>query len=229
MEHPLHLDSASIMELPSFPDLIGRLEQAFGGSLPGRQAHRVMAPDPERRWPADFDPQRIRQAAGLVLLFPIDERAHLVLTVRAAALGRHGGQVALPGGVIEPGETPATAALREAQEEIGLRSDEARVLGALTPLDIPVSGFRLYPIVAAALSRPALARRDSEVARILEPALDELLDPTRLGSVERIDGGRLRLVPHFRIAGEHVWGATAMILAELLALLGWPGASVQRP
>ena len=100
-----------------------------------------------------------------------------------------------------------------------------RVLGALTPLDIPVSGFRLHPIVAAADARPALTPADGEVARILDIDVDELLDATWLVSAERVGNGRAVTVPSFRIAGEEIWGATAMVLAEFLTLLGWTRGS----
>ena len=172
-------------------------------------------------WPPGFNPQRIRHAAGLLLLFPIVDRAHIVLTVRAGTLGRHRGQVSLPGGGLEPGETIEQAALREAHEEIGLPLDHVHVLGALTPLDIPVSGFRLHPIVAVSGARAALTPSDGEVARILEVDLDELLAPERLVSIERQRDGRTIIVPAFHAAGEEIWGATAMVLAEFLTLLGW--------
>src|SRR5438105_5713414 len=142
------------------------LEQALTAPLPGAAAHALMAPRPRREWPAGFNPARARNAAGLLLVFPIDTRAHLVLTVRADTLDRHGGQVSLPGGVVEPGETFERAALREAHEEIALPLDGVRLLGPLTPLDIPVSGFRLYPIVAYAKEQTPLAPSDGEVARI---------------------------------------------------------------
>ena len=94
--------------------------------------------------------------------------------------------MSLPGGVIEPGETFEQAALREAHEEIALPLDGVRVLGALTPLDIPVSGFRLHPIVAEVGARPSLAPSDGEVARILDVPLDELLEPSRFTTVDRV-------------------------------------------
>jgi len=221
----------------TFAEVVARLEAGFQRGLPGPAAQARLAPVPRRQWPPSFDPARIRNAAGLLLVFPAakataehgngeedapgPDAAHLILTVRSESLRRHSGQVSLPGGVLEPGETFEQAALREAHEEIALRLDDVRVVGALTPLDIPVSGFRLHPIVAVADARPALTPVDGEVARILEVDVDQLLDPARLVWLRRErDGVRLK-VPAFDVAGHEIWGATAMVLAEFLALLGW--------
>ena len=161
-------------------------------------------------------------------MFPVDDRAHIVLTERAHTLERHGGQVSLPGGVVEPGETFERAALREAHEEIALATDAVRVIGALTPIDIPVSGFRLHPIVAAAPMQPPLHPADGEVARILEVPVDELLHPATLATIVRTRDGNEIVAPAFRIGDVEIWGATAMVLAEFLVLLGWPGPPPSR-
>jgi len=255
-----------------FADVVRQLERGLRGELPGPAAQLRLAPVPRREWPAGFNPARIRNAAGLLLVFPkrnakpakaakaadqehsfrahaLDstsnadlpdssepedslralralrstsgDAAHIVLTVRADTLGRHSGQVSLPGGVIEPGETFEQAALREAHEEVGLSPDGVRVLGALTALDIPVSGFRLRPIVAVTEARPHLAASDGEVARILEIDLDELMNPAHFVSTTRERDGIALTVPAFHVAGHEIWGATAMVLAEFLVLLGW--------
>jgi 8-oxo-dGTP pyrophosphatase MutT (NUDIX family) len=180
-----------------------------------------MAPIPPRSWPAGIN--RVRDAAGLLLLFPRDGRPHIVLTVRAETLGRHSGQVSLPGGVIEPGEAFEQAALREAHEEIALASSDVRVIGMLTPIDIPVSGFRLHPVVGVSAYRPALVASDGEVARILDVPVDDLMAPNSVVSIERERGGRRVTVPAFRVGDDEIWGATAMVLAEFLVLLGWTG------
>jgi len=211
--------------LLDFATVVRRLEQALSAPLPGADAHATLAPPPPREWPPGFAQSRIRHAAGLLLVFPIADRAHILLTVRAATLERHGGQVSLPGGVIDPGETSEQAALREAHEEVGLAPDAVRVLGSLTPLDIPVSGFRLHPIVAAIDRRPALAPADGEVARILEIAVEDLIDRTCLVTIERRRDGQLLEVPAFAVSGTEIWGATAMVLAEFLALLRRHGTS----
>jgi len=208
----------------AFADAVTRLEAALRGALPGAGAQARMAPRPPREWPSGFDRAHVRHAAGLLLLFPRDDdRAHLVLTIRAGTLGRHGGQVSLPGGVIEPGETTERAALREAHEEIGLALEVVRPLGALTPLDIPVSGFRLHPIVAAAADPLPLRPSDAEVARILEVPLDRLMDPGCLTRKSIARGGEVATAPAFVVEGAEIWGATAMVLAEFLTVLGWAG------
>ena len=181
-----------------------------------------MAPRPRRTWPDGLD--QVRDAAGLVLLFPRAGRAHIVLTVRAETLGRHGGQVSLPGGVIEPGEAFEQAALREAHEEISLASTDVRIVGMLTPIDIPVSGFRLHPVVGASDRRPALVATDGEVARILDVSVDDLMAPGSVVTTERERDGHRIVVPTFRVDRDEIWGATAMVLAELLVVLGWTGA-----
>jgi 8-oxo-dGTP pyrophosphatase MutT (NUDIX family) len=207
-----------------FDDTIDRLRDGFSRELPGAAAQDILTPIPRREWPTSFNPARIRNAAGLLLIFPRDDHAHIVLTVRAGTLGRHSGQVSLPGGVIEPGETFEHAALREAHEEVALAPAGVYMLGALTPLDIPVSGFRLHPIVAAIDAPPVLAPSDREVARILDVPVDDLMNDRHLRSTVRVRDGHELRVPAFHVAGEEIWGATAMVVAEFLVLLGWTGS-----
>jgi 8-oxo-dGTP pyrophosphatase MutT (NUDIX family) len=211
-----------------FTDTIARLERGLAADLPGAVAQDLLAPIPRRQWPVGVGPDNARHAAGLLIVFPDHDDAHIVLTVRADSLGRHRGQVSLPGGVVDPGETYEQAALREAHEEIGLAADSVRVLGALTPIDIPVSGFRLHPIVAAASAVPALTPSDGEVARILYVPVAHLLDASRMRAVERTRDGVALLVPAFHIDGSEIWGATAMVLAEFLTLLDWTGPAAER-
>jgi len=206
----------------SFSEFADDLNSALAKPLPGRDAHMAMAPQPRRASPRGVAPDDVRHAAGLVLVFPdASDQPTLVLTVRAGTLGRHSGQVSLPGGVVEPGETYPHAALREAHEEIALDTNLVRIVGALTPIDIPVSGFRLHPIVGVANQRPTLSPADGEVARILEVPIVMLAEPACVVDTTRERDGGPIVVPAFCVAGEEIWGATAMVLAEFLSLVGW--------
>lgn len=202
-------------------DLIAQLAAALQQPLPGADAQARMAPVPRREWPHGFNPARIRHAAGLLLLYPIDDVTHLVLTLRSDRV-RHSGQVSMPGGVVETGESIEQAALREAREEIAL-VEPVTLLGPLTPLDIPVSGFRLHPVVGHCGRRPALRAADAEVARILEVPVSGLLNNACFARQRLMRDGRELTAPAFLIEETVTWGATAMVLAEFLTVLGWPG------
>lgn len=187
-----------------------------------------MAPRITGTWTAtDPEPSPYRSAAGLLLIFPRDGQAHILLTVRSQQV-RHGGQVSMPGGVIESGESIVDAALREAREEVALADTDVQVLGQLSPIDIAVSGFRLHPVVATVKRAPALTASDGEVARILEVPVSVLLDPTRIEYRSMTRGTIPLIAPAFVIEHAVIWGATAMVLAELLALAGWPGPPMKR-
>jgi 8-oxo-dGTP pyrophosphatase MutT (NUDIX family) len=188
--------------------------------LPGVDAQLRMAPVPRGGWKPGFAPDQAKPAAALLLIFPADAQPVVLLTKRASALPNHAGQVSLPGGAVDPGETMEEAALREAEEEVGLDRASVRVIGRLTPLHIPVSGFVLHPVVGVAGVRPDMRPEPGEVDRIIEAPVAELLDPTRHRRVNRSIGAYDFEMPYFDLDGEQVWGATAMVLAEFAAVLG---------
>jgi 8-oxo-dGTP pyrophosphatase MutT (NUDIX family) len=165
-----------------------------------------------------------RPAAVLVLVHPgPDGDARIVLTERASYDGHHSGEVSFPGGKAEPGDADeAATALREAAEEIGLDpvSGGVRVVGRLDVVFIPVSDFRIVPIVAIAERPPVLVPNPAEVARILTPPVDAFLPDAPIEMVERTIGDWPIRYGGFRIDGLHVWGATARILGQLGAILG---------
>ena len=159
-------------------------------------------------------------AAVLVPVFEEEGLARLVLTRRSTNLPSHQGQVAFPGGKVHDGETSEAGALREAYEEVGIRPDDVEVIGALEELATVASQFVLVPFVGVLPGRPALVPNPSEVARIFDVALAELLEAD-VYHEERweLPGMGRRPMYFFEIAGETVWGATARILHDLLILV----------
>lgn len=182
-----------------------------------------MAPTPRAGWDPLKVPAGTRDGAALILIYPYNDTIHLPLTVRGSGLRNHTGQVSLPGGRVDEGETIEEAAVREAEEEIGVMRSQVQVLGRLTPLHIPVSNFLLHPVVGFVEARPIFSRAEWEVARIIEPALSQLRDPATIKREFRTrttDGQAVQIdVPFFDVDSEKVWGATAMVLAEFCAIL----------
>jgi 8-oxo-dGTP pyrophosphatase MutT (NUDIX family) len=158
-----------------------------------------------------------REAAALALLIPRGDLTAVVLTVRNPDLRHHAGQVSLPGGALEAGETHEAAALREAAEELGL-TVAPRVLGRLTPLYVPPSRFCLTPVVAALPVEPRWAPDAREVQRVLLPTLEVLGADEALRRERRLVGGARRTVVYFQVGEHKVWGATAQVLRELVAV-----------
>jgi 8-oxo-dGTP pyrophosphatase MutT (NUDIX family) len=176
-----------------------------------------MAPRWRGRVPA---PAEYRDGAVLVLLYPCGGALCLVLTRRCDHLAAHAGQISFPGGLREPEDASlAEAALRETREELGLEIGGLELLGPLTPLEIPVSGYRIHPWVAYSPTRPAFRPDSAEVAELLEVSLAQLLDPLTVALERRTIRGQEVDVPFYAVGGHKVWGATAAVLAELLALI----------
>jgi 8-oxo-dGTP pyrophosphatase MutT (NUDIX family) len=203
----------------AFDDTVSRLGAALAAALPGVDAQRRMAPRPRRNWRPGEIPEHVRDAAAVLLVYPVDGQATLALTQRAEALRSHPGQVSLPGGRLEPGENAIAAALREAHEEVGANPALVTPIGALTALHIPVSGHLLHPIVAASPARPDFVPHDGEVAKLIEVPLRVLAAPTTRELRTWVYEGATFTVPGFAVDDVFIWGATAMVLAEFLALL----------
>jgi 8-oxo-dGTP pyrophosphatase MutT (NUDIX family) len=161
-----------------------------------------------------------RAAAVLVPVFEEEGLARVVLTRRASHLPSHQGEVAFPGGKIHEGETAEAGALREACEEVGIHPADVDVVGPLEELATVAGRFALAPFVGILPGRPVLVPDPGEVARAFDVSVAELLDAD-VYHEERweIPGMGERPMHFFDVAGETVWGATARILYDLLALV----------
>lgn len=160
----------------------------------------------------------LREAAVLILIHPAaDGDAHLLLIERAGGDHIHAGQISLPGGAIEAGETTIEAALREAREEVNLDAEQAgvRVVGELPASDVTVSGYRVHPVIAFADRTPKVSPDYVETAAVFSAPLAAFIPPAPIEIItDDRDGYRLHY-GGYRIGRYHVWGATAGILGRL--------------
>jgi len=195
--------------------------RALAQPRPGRAAQMRMAPRPRLGDVFPLPPEiRPTEAGVLILLYPASDDLHFFLTRRTERVEMHKGQISLPGGAQESGEALAQTAVRETREELGIPSAPIELLGdALTPLFIPVSGFRATPFVAFTPARPDIHPSPTEVVELLEPSLEMLLDERNIAEEPWTIRGFPAIVPYFLINGHKVWGATAMILSEFREML----------
>ena len=196
------------------------IHDALTQPLPGASAHCLLAPRPRHGWAPGQIPLEAKPSAALILLFPFSGEAYTLLTVRGDHLPQHAGQVSFPGGRLEPTETVENAALRESHEEVGLDPRRVRLIGKLSPLYIPASGFALFPVIGIADTRPKFLCKTTEVKRILEIPVGKLSGAEGLHLGYRWYKNDCYQVPYFDVEDERVWGATAMILGELLTVIG---------
>lgn len=161
-----------------------------------------------------------REAAALLLLYPRDGELWLPLTVRSARLTTHKGEVSLPGGGADPDdESLAATALREAWEELGIEPAAVEVLGALTAFYIAPSNNRLTPVVGLSAEEPSIRPDPLEVEAAFSVPLRQLLDPATVREEIWEWRGITVRRPFFDLEGYKVWGATALLLSELVARL----------
>lgn len=191
--------------------------------LPGVNAHLIMAP--QGRQPTllpdyykDLNP---RASAVMILVYPRDGYATIVLTKRHTYQGVHSAQVSFPGGKAEPSDTGLrNTALRETFEEVGVAPNAVTVVMQFTDLYIPPSNFLVSPFLGVLTSEPVFNPSINEVAEIIELPLDKLLDDTLvLNAALETSYAPLSKVPAFNVNGHIVWGATAMILSEFKEVL----------
>ncbi len=224
---PARVWSASVWVFFRFEGNIGdrftaeNIRRALLGPLPGYEAqvrmspsHRAFTPPPGKGAPLI--------GAVMLLLYPGEDEDALfvVLTVRTENVAHHKGQISFPGGAAEPEDASlAHTAVREACEELGVCGDDVSVIGKLTPIYIEPSNFHVHPFVAYMPYRPSFEAQQEEVLRVLEVPVCHFFDPKNISAENRVIDGTERHIPYFDVQGRKVWGATAIILSEFIAVL----------
>lgn len=197
------------------------LRSKFTGTLPGWPSQKKMAPahrdDPDWDFIRNSSP---RPAAVLLPFIQRDGHWYILLTERSAYAGAHSGQMSFPGGKLLPGEAPEQAALRETQEETGLLKHHFDVIGKLTEVYIPPSHFMVTPFVAVYSGLPVYQPNTREVSSLVEIPLSFFLQHSRNEMADVSVYGDVRLtVPAFRYQAFVIWGATSLMLSELIDLV----------
>lgn len=202
--------------------LINKLKIELQKPLPGLIAQYAMAPVSRQLIDTDsLEAHQYKSSAVMVLVCEDDNgNVFIPLIERFAYEGFHSAQVSFPGGKFDEQDVSLqNTAIRECFEEIGL-SNEIEVIGKLTRLFIPVSGFLIEPYIGfCKIKNPVLIPHEREVKSILKLSLNDLMDNNILehGIIET-DAYKIK-TPYFLVEGNKVWGATAMILSELKTIL----------
>jgi 8-oxo-dGTP pyrophosphatase MutT (NUDIX family) len=199
--------------------LIQQLTDRLRTPLPGSATQRTM--EPELSYGRHVGPARYdaRQAAVAVALYQTGGAWQIPLVVRPESLTHHAGQIGLPGGIIDPGETSEQAALRELEEELGIDRSQTTLLGQLTPLYVFGTNFLITPWIMSLSSPVSFHPSAAEVQEVLQVPLTHLLDPKNRGQHIEKRGTLQLTAPHFHWQGHNIWGATGMILAEFVAII----------
>lgn len=200
---------------------IQKIQTRLAAPLPGIPAQLKMAHVTRSKYVAP--PPHARQAGVMATLFPKNNEWHVVLIQRNPNdRDQHGGQISFPGGKAEPEDgTMLKTALRETEEEVGIAQDKVKVLGSLSQLYIPVSNFQVHPFVGYLDHQPDYIIQEAEVSKVIETPLSHFHDPATKNITDiRINQHlSLKNVPYYDVEGKILWGATAMMMSELITLI----------
>jgi len=190
--------------------------------LPGKTAQHKMAPG----YRPDFTDEEIRTynpriSAVMILFYQKNNDWHLVFTERKKYEGVHSGQMSFPGGKQEPNEDLPITALRETREEVGVEAHDIEIINQLSTLYIPPSNFLVHPFIGIATTDLMFKKQESEVENVVEIPVSFFLDERSKTKTEIVFSAQSKIeVPAFIYEEKIIWGATAIILSELVELLG---------
>ena len=199
------------------PELILSVRSRLADRQPNRSMLERFAPSHARQQRFDAAPADARIASVIVLLYPDRDEWMFPLALRPSHMKHHQGQVALPGGACDPGESLEETARRELHEELGV-TEGVELLGPLTPFFVPASRFVVHPWVGWSRQRPLFQPNVNEVEELLEARLQPILNFSNLAVEWRELAGQRVEVPYFAVGQHKVWGATCIVLGELATI-----------
>ena len=202
-----------------FQHFITQLEITITNYLPGEESQQKMRVNYDQSIELPFSKNNSTAAAVLILLYLEDDEIHFFLTKRSNELEHHKGQISLPGGTQEENEELTHTALRETQEEIGINKTSISIIGSMTPLFVPVTGFMIHPFIGYSSNKLEPTPDPSEVEAIFSVNISDLLNETNQTIEKRNIRGYDVEVPYFKLNNYEVWGATSMILSEFRDLI----------
>lgn len=206
----------------NFDELIIFLEKRLKDQMPGTPAHELMKPKMVNGAPLNIKQKEpAREGGVLILLYEQEGKVRFPLIQRPTYEGIHSGQMALPGGRYEPTDDGLiTTALRETREEIGVSEDDVEVVGHLSKFFVAASNYNVLPVIGKTSAIPQFSPDPREVADIVTPPVEHLIDPARLKEKDiKVSSGFKLFCPYFDLEERTVWGATAMMLSELVVIL----------
>lgn len=202
-----------------FDQTIDTLEKRLREPLPGIVSHRKYMHLSRLKHSLQV-PDNVKSSAVLILLYPWMSHTYFPLILRPPYDGKHGGQMALPGGKAEPSDKNLIGtALREAQEEIGIKAIDVTVLGELTDIYIPVSNYIVRPVIGYMDYKPEFYPDVREVERIYHTDIEDIIRGGEIINREITIGNQQVTVPGFEVQDSWVWGATSLILSEFSDVL----------
>ena len=171
-----------------------------------------------KEWLSKENVKNMKKAAVLISFFRKNNEYYFPLIKRPMHERNHPGQIALPGGSMEKNETLKTTALREAFEEVGIQPNDVNVIGGMTPLPVPVSGYLIYPFIGITKAEPKWILNEKEVDELIVLKFVDLINSDNGYYEEWNLKDKMLKVPIFKIMNIKIWGATAAILSELIDL-----------
>jgi len=199
--------------------LAQKLQIRLINNLPGKDEQWRMRVTSDKSYNFDNTEEDAIQSAVLILLYEENGVICFTLTERTQTVEHHRGQISLPGGARETDEKLSSTAIRETQEEIGIYADDVDIIGALSPLFVPVTGFIINPFVGIINANFEPQPAPEEVETVISVHVNELLnDDNELQEKRNLRGYDVN-IPYFLLSGHKVWGATAMILSEFKTVL----------